>query len=229
MTCRLPAVERVHSRDPVIWHQASAGSGGSQGFPVRAALSTQPAETSVPSSMPMSCADRSAGTFPYADSSTAAVRSGPARRTRCPRAGPAAAPRTCPSRSTGTQGPAAAIRSPSGGSRRRRPAPTADPRPPRRPGPACRPGIPPAAPRSSSRPDPDPVAGLSLVTGLATPFAVLTALPLGLLPRPPRLLRPDPLLRGGRPRIGAVHRQPALQLRDPQLPPRLLAGHPGLI
>ena len=45
------------------------------------------------------------------------------------------------------------------------------------------------------------------------------ALPLGLLPRPPCLFRPDPLLRPRRPRVRAVHRQPPLQLRQPQLQP----------
>ena len=38
-----------------------------------AALSTHPAETGTPSSMPMTCAARSAGTFPYAVISTAAA------------------------------------------------------------------------------------------------------------------------------------------------------------
>jgi len=50
-------------------------------------------------------------------------------------------------------------------------------------------------------------------------LAVLAALPLGLLPRFPGLFRPDPLLRARRARVRAVHRQPALQLRDPQLQP----------
>jgi hypothetical protein len=45
----------------------------SRAFTRAAALSTQPGETSAPSSMPMSRADRSAGTFPYPDSSTAAA------------------------------------------------------------------------------------------------------------------------------------------------------------
>ena len=50
----------------------------SRAFTRATALSTQPAETSVPSSMPMSCADRSAGTFPQHDSKTAAAfRTGP--------------------------------------------------------------------------------------------------------------------------------------------------------
>ena len=62
---------------------------------------------------------------------------------------------------------------------------------------------------------------LALVTGLTASLAVLTALTLGLLPRPPRFFRPDPLLRAGRPRVRAVHRQPALYLRQPQLQPAL--------
>src|SRR5450755_106677 len=66
-----------------------------------------------------------------------------------------------------------------------------------------------------------PFQALPLMTGLPAPLAVLPALPLGLLPRPPRRLRPDTLLRAGRPRITAVHRQPPLQLRDPQLQPPL--------
>ena len=37
------------------------------------ALSTQPGETGTPSSMAMTCAARSGGTFPYAVSTTAAV------------------------------------------------------------------------------------------------------------------------------------------------------------
>ena len=42
------------------------------------ALSTQPEETSSPVSMPINCAERSAGTFPQHDSSTAAAfRTGP--------------------------------------------------------------------------------------------------------------------------------------------------------
>ena len=70
-----------------------------------------------------------------------------------------------------------------------------------------------------------PFQALSLVTGLAAALAVLPALPLGLLPRPPRLLRPDPLLRRRRPRIGAVHPQAALQFRQPQLKPPLPFPH----
>ncbi len=55
------------------------------------------------------------------------------------------------------------------------------------------------------------------MTRLAAPLAVLPPFPLGLLPSPPRLFfRPDPLLRRRRPGIRAVHRQPPLQLRDPQ-------------
>ena len=56
-----------------------------------------------------------------------------------------------------------------------------------------------------------------LMTGLPAPLAVLAALPLRLLPRPARFLRPDSLPRRRRPRIRAVHRQSALQLRQPQL------------
>jgi hypothetical protein len=56
---------------------------------------------------------------------------------------------------------------------------------------------------------------------LPAPPAVLAALPLGLLPRPPCLLSPDTLLRTRRPRVGAVHPQPALQLSQPQLEPPL--------
>ena len=40
-----------------------------------------------------------------------------------------------------------------------------------------------------------PLQAFPLMTGLPAPLAVLPALPLGLLPRPPRLFRPDPLLR----------------------------------
>ena len=64
-----------------------------------------------------------------------------------------------------------------------------------------------------------PQQAFSLMTGLAAALAVLAALPLGLLPRLPCLFRPDPLLRAGRARVRAVHRQPPLQLRDPQLQP----------
>ena len=64
-----------------------------------------------------------------------------------------------------------------------------------------------------------PQQAFPLVTGLAAALAVLPALPLGLLPGPPCLFRPDPLLRAGRARVRAVHRQPPLQLRDPQLQP----------
>ena len=59
------------------------------------------------------------------------------------------------------------------------------------------------------------------MAGLPAPLAVPAALTLGLLPRPPRLLRPDPLLRTGSPRVRAVHRQAALYLRQPQLQPVL--------
>ena len=62
-----------------------------------------------------------------------------------------------------------------------------------------------------------PLQAFPLVTGLPAPLPVLPALALRLLPRPPRLLRPDTLLRARRPRVGAVHPQPALQLREPQL------------
>jgi hypothetical protein len=48
----------------------------------------------------------------------------------------------------------------------------------------------------------------ALMPGLPAALAVLPALTLRLLPpRPPRLFRPDPLLRTRRPRIAAVHRQ----------------------
>jgi hypothetical protein len=71
-----------------------------------------------------------------------------------------------------------------------------------------------------------PLQAFPLMTGLTAPPAVLTAFPLRPLPRPPRFLRPDPLLRRRRPRIRAVHRQPALQLRHPQPkpPPQLPLG-----
>ena len=71
-----------------------------------------------------------------------------------------------------------------------------------------------------------PLQALALMPGLPAPLAVLAPLPLRLLPRPPRLLRPDPLLRAGRPRVRAVHRQAPLQLRQPQLqpPPQLPLG-----
>ena len=59
------------------------------------------------------------------------------------------------------------------------------------------------------------------MAGLAAPLAVPASLPLRLLPRPPLFLGPDPLLRGRRPRVRAVHPQPALQLRQPQLQPPL--------
>ena len=44
-----------------------------------------------------------------------------------------------------------------------------------------------------------PLQALALVPGLPASLAVPAPLPLRLLPRPPRLLRPDPLLRAGRP------------------------------
>ena len=66
-----------------------------------------------------------------------------------------------------------------------------------------------------------PRQAIPLVTGLTAPLAVRPALPLRLLARPPRLFRPDPLPGGRRPRIGAVHPQPALQFRQPQLQPPL--------
>jgi hypothetical protein len=54
------------------------------------------------------------------------------------------------------------------------------------------------------------------VAGLPAPAAVLAALPLRLLTlRAAAFSRPDRLLRGRRARIGAVHPQPALQLRQP--------------
>jgi hypothetical protein len=61
--------------------------------------------------------------------------------------------------------------------------------------------------------------GGQVVESSVTGNTVLPALPLGLLPRPARRLRADTLLRAGHPRIIAVHRQPPLQLRDPQLQP----------
>ncbi len=64
-----------------------------------------------------------------------------------------------------------------------------------------------------------PPEAFSLVTGLPATPAVPAALPLGLLPGPARLLRPDPFLRAGRPGVRAVHRQPALHFRQPQLHP----------
>jgi len=66
-----------------------------------------------------------------------------------------------------------------------------------------------------------PFQAFPRMTGLPDPLAVLPALPLGLLPGPPALLRPDPLLRRRSPRVGAVHPQPALQLSPPlpQFPP----------
>ena len=51
----------------------------------------------------------------------------------------------------------------------------------------------------SSRPVRIPCQAFPLMTGLPAPLAVLPALPLRLLPRPPRLLRPDPLPRLGVP------------------------------
>ena len=71
-----------------------------------------------------------------------------------------------------------------------------------------------------------PLQALALMPGLPASLAVPAPLPLRLLPRPPRLLRPDPLLRAGRPRIRAVHRQAPFQLRQPQLqpPPQLPLG-----
>jgi hypothetical protein len=66
-----------------------------------------------------------------------------------------------------------------------------------------------------------PGQALPGMAGLPAPPAVLAALPLGLLPRPPCLLSPDALLRTRRPRVGAVHPQPALQLSQPQLEPPL--------
>ena len=60
------------------------------------------------------------------------------------------------------------------------------------------------------------------VAGLPAPAAVLPALPLRFLTlRAAAFPRPDRLLRGRRARIGAVHPQPALQLRQPQLQPPL--------
>ena len=59
--------------------------------------------------------------------------------------------------------------------------------------------------------------------GLPARFAVLAPLPLrGIPPAPLRaapLPGPDLLLRRRRPRIGAVHAQPPLQLGDPQFQP----------
>ena len=71
-----------------------------------------------------------------------------------------------------------------------------------------------------------PLQALAPVPGLPAPPAVRAPLPLGLLPGSPRLLRPGPLLRAGRPRVRAVHRQAPFQLRQPQLqpPPQLPLG-----
>jgi hypothetical protein len=72
-----------------------------------------------------------------------------------------------------------------------------------------------------------PLQAFPLVPGLPAPPAVLPPRPFRFLPpRPPRFFRPDPLLRAWRPRIRAVHRQPPLQLRQPQLnpPPQLPLG-----
>ena len=183
------------------------------------ALSTQPAETGIPSSMPMTCAARSAGTFPYADSSTAAAFStGPYDTAPGVQAG---------RRLRERHRPAARARKP-----RQQPLGhlpddlhVNDLRPPRVPRPPHRPGRPAGtALRRRLRVLPlarirIPLQALALMTGLPAPLAVLPALPLGLLPRPPRFFRPDPLLRRRRPRVRAVHRQPALHLRQPQLQP----------
>jgi hypothetical protein len=55
---------RIASSNPASWSLTSSRL---------AALSTNPADTGMPSSMPIRCAVRSAGTFPYPASSTAAV------------------------------------------------------------------------------------------------------------------------------------------------------------
>jgi hypothetical protein len=153
-------------------------------------------------------------------------RSALARASPTPDAPRAAAPRTSPPRSTRTTIPATPTRSPSGRTQRRRPAPTAAPRTPPRPAAPGTNGTPPAPERPSSRPGPGPVAGLFPVTGLTAALAVLGALPLGLLPRPPGLLRPDPLLRRRSPRVAAIHVQAALHLREPQPQPpdQLMVG-----
>ena len=57
------------------------------------------------------------------------------------------------------------------------------------------------------------------MTGLTAPPAVFPPLPLRFLPRPPRLFRPDPLLRARRPRVRAGHSQPTFQLSYLQLQP----------
>jgi hypothetical protein len=67
------------------------------------------------------------------------------------------------------------------------------------------------------------VSGTTLVTGLPAPSAVLAALSLGLLPRPPGFLRPD---------LRLQHRDLLILRRDNSSQPRhqrLLAGHTGLI
>src|SRR6266550_3851286 len=67
-----------------------------------------------------------------------------------------------------------------------------------------------------------PVQARALMPGLTAPLAVLAPLAFRFLPpRPPRLFRPDPLLRARRPRVRAVHPQPAFHLRQPQLQPAL--------
>jgi hypothetical protein len=74
----------VSSAASTGWPASAASiASSSPAFPSAAdsralALSTQPAETGAPSSMPMTCAARSGGTFPYAVSRTAAAfRPGP--------------------------------------------------------------------------------------------------------------------------------------------------------
>src|SRR6266581_4082533 len=81
--------------------------------------------------------------------------------------------------------------------------------------PACAPGGGPAITAVPRQP-------AARVAGLPAPPPVLPALPLRFLPqRAAALPRPDRFLRARRSRIRAVHREPALQLRQPQLQPPL--------
>jgi hypothetical protein len=84
-------------------------------------------------------------------------------------------------------------------------------------------------PQSSPRPNPDPVSAFFLATGLSAPLAVLPALPLGLLSRPPCLFRSDPLLGAWRPRVTDAHQEDgppveAAATAAPVADPRRLRG-----